>query len=397
MEIRNIEYDIAKLEKLNFNLYGQDFLLTYEKSFDDIQAVLKLAEILRTFYRNNISTRVFQTGIAIAQFRDKSTRTRFSFASATNFLGLALQEFDETKSQVSHGETIRETSNMISFLSEVIGIRDDMFIGKGHTYMLEVAAALDEGFREGVLPNRTSIINLQCDIDHPTQTLADLLHIKNKFFDLRGKKIAVSWAYSPSYGKPLSVPQGLITLLSRFGMNISLAYPEGYDLLPETVKIAKEFTEKSGGTFEIVHSMEEAFKNADIVYPKSWAPFEVMKKRTQLYEKNDTKGIEELEKEALANNAKFKDWECNERMMKLTKKGEALYMHCLPADISGVSCKEGEVSAEVFEKYRIQTYFEARYKPYIIAAMIILTRFRDPISLVDYLWRNKSRRTGIFR
>jgi len=397
MGIRNVEYDIAKLEKLNFNLFGQDFLLTYEKSFDDIQAVLKLAEILRTFYRNNISTKVFQTGIAIAQFRDKSTRTRFSFASATNFLGLALQEFDETKSQVSHGETIRETSNMISFLSEVIGIRDDMFIGKGHTYMLEVAAALDEGFREGVLPNRTSIINLQCDIDHPTQTLADLLHIKNKFFDLKGKKIAVTWAYSPSYGKPLSVPQGLITLLSRFGMNISLAYPEGYDLLPETIKIAKEFTEKSGGSFEIVHSMEEAFKNADIVYPKSWAPFEVMKKRTQLYEKNDTKGIEELEKEALANNAKYKNWECNERMMKLTKRGEALYMHCLPADISGVSCKEGEVSADVFEKYRIQTYFEARYKPYIIAAMIILTRFRDPILIVDYLWRNKNRRAGIFR
>lgn len=396
MGIRNISYDIANLEKLNFNLYGQDFLLTSEKSFDDLTSVLKLAEILRTFYRNNISARVFQTGLAIAQFKDKSTRTRFSFASATNFLGLTLHEFDESKSQVAHGETIRETSNMISFLSEVIGIRDDMFIGKGHSYMLEVASALDEGYRTGVLPNRTSIINLQCDIDHPTQTMSDLLYITNKLHFLQGKKIAVSWAYSPSYGKPLSVPQGLITLMTKFGMNVTLAYPEGYNLLDNTVKIAKENAKKTGGEFNIVHSMEDAFKDADIVYPKSWAPFAVMKKRTELLEKNDNKGLAELEKECLANNVKYKNWECNEELMKLTNHGNALYMHCLPADISGVSCKEGEVSAGVFEKYRIETYFEARYKPYIIAAMIILTRFRDPISLIDYLYRNRNRRAGIF-
>jgi knotted carbamoyltransferase YgeW len=397
--VRNILSDLEELSRLNFDTYGKDFLLNYEKSDDDIKAVILCATILRTLFRNNISTRVFDTGLAISQFKDKSTRTRFSFASAANLLGLTHIEFDESKTQVAHGETIRETSNMISFLAEVIGIRDDMFIGKGHTYMLEVGKALDEGFQTGVLNIRPPIINLQCDIDHPTQTLSDLMYIRSKcnyeLDNLAGKKIAVSWAYSPSYGKPLSVPQGLITLLTRFGMDVVLAYPEGYDLLPETIEIAKKNAEKSKGSFKIVHSMEEAFKDADFVYPKSWAPFEVMKKRTELYEKNDQKALNELEKECLQINKKYINWTCDEKKMKLTKNGNAWYMHCLPADISGVNCENGEVSAEIFEKYRIETYFEARYKTYVIASMILLARVRDPISILDHLYRKNNRRIGI--
>ena len=122
---------------------------------------------------------------------------------------------------------------MISFLTEIIGIRDDKFLGIGNSYMREVASALDDGFQQGVLPQRPGIINLQCDIDHPTQSLSDLLHLKTHFGsleNLRGKKIAMTWAYSPSYGKPLSVPQGIIGLLTRFGMDVHLAYPEGFDL-----------------------------------------------------------------------------------------------------------------------------------------------------------------------
>lgn len=400
MNVRNIAEAIARFGDVNFNMYAKDFLLTMDKSKDDLEAVLMLAEILRTYYRNNISTRIFQSGLAIGQFRDQSTRTRYSFASAANFLGLDVQELDETKSQIAHGETVRETSIMISFLSEVIGIRDDKFIGMGHSYMKQVGEALDEGFREGILHHRPPIVNLQCDIDHPTQTMTDLQHIKNYFGGnlkyLKGKKIAMTWAYSPSYGKPLSVPQGIITLLTRYGMNVSLAYPEGYDLLGDTVTQAKDNAKKSGGSFQTVNSMEEAFNGADIVYPKSWAPFNVMKQRTELLKEGKKKEIEELEKQALANNAKYKNWECNEDMMKKTKDGNALYMHCLPADITGVSCKEGEVTAGVFEKYRILTSQEARYKPYIIASMIMLSRFRDPVVIVDQLFRKRNQRAGIF-
>ena len=124
--------------------------------------------------------------------------------------------------------------------------------------------------------------------------------------------------------------------------------------------------------------MEEAFVDADVVYPKSWAPFEVMKQRTKLLQKSDKEGLKELEKQCLANNAKYKNWECDVKKMKLTKGGEALYMHCLPADITDVSCKEGEVSKDVFEKYRIHTYHEASYKPFVIEAMILSSKFKNP-------------------
>ncbi|HDO28118.1 MAG TPA: knotted carbamoyltransferase YgeW [Bacteroidetes bacterium] len=368
------------------DLYQKDFLLTSEKSDKALKTILELALLLKNLRDQNISPRVFDTGLAMSVFRDKSTRTRYSFASAANMLGLTVQDLDEQKSQIAHGETIRETANMISFLTDIIGIRDDMFLGEGNKYMREVGEALDEGYQQGVLPSRPGIINLQCDRDHPTQSLADLLHLEQYFGSLealKGKKIVMSWAYSPSYGKPLSVPQGIIALMSRFGMNIELAYPDGYELIPEIVEIAKANSENNGGTFSISHSMSDAVKEADIVYPKSWAPLQVMKQRTELLKAGDTKGLDDLEKTCLAQNAKHKNWEYDARKMSLTKNGDALYMHCLPADISGVSCEAGEVSAEVFEKYRIQTYKQAGYKPYIIAAMMLANKFRDSVSVLS--------------
>lgn len=387
--MNTFEHYLNELKSLNTQLYGKDFLLTWDKTEDELKQTLLVAESLKFLREKNISAKVFDSGLAISNFRDNSTRTRFSFASACNLLGLEVQDLDESKSQIAHGETVRETANMISFLSDVIGIRDDMFLGAGHTYMLEVAEALDDGFKNGVLPTRPSIINLQCDIDHPTQSMADLLHLKNVFGsveNLKGKKIAMTWAYSPSYGKPLSVPQGIIGLMTRFGMEVELAYPEGYDLIPEVIELAKKNAEKSGGKLKISNSMDEAFKDADIVYPKSWAPFSVMQRRTELLQKGNKEGLKELEKEALANNAKYKNWECTEEKMKLTKGGKALYMHCLPADITDVSCTAGEVAASVFERYRIDTYKEAGFKPYIIAAMILNSKYNDVSRILQKIY-----------
>lgn len=386
---------ITQIRKLSASLFQKDFLLTWDKSRAELEYLLAVADQLKQYYDNNISTRVFESGLAVSQFRDNSTRTRFSFASAANLLGLTVQDLDEGKSQIAHGETVRETSNMISFLTEIIGIRDDMYLGAGHTYMKEVGEALDDGFKEGVLPQRPGIINLQCDVDHPTQSMADLLHLKHTFGSLealKGKKIAMSWAYSPSYGKPLSVPQGIIGLLTRLGMEVVLAHPQGYELIPEVVELAGKQAAESGGSFKTVYSMEEAFAGAHIVYPKSWAPYHVMERRTVLLRNNDHSGLKELEKECLANNAQFQHWECNEELMKLTDKGEALYMHCLPADISGVSCEKGEVSAAVFEKYRIATYKEAGYKPYIIAAMMLTNRFENVADLFESLDKSRLRK-----
>jgi len=387
--VENIKTLMERLKKLDFReMYNNDFFLTWEKSNEELESVFVVADILRTMRENNISTKIFDSGLGISVFRDNSTRTRFSFASACNLLGLEVQDLDEGKSQIAHGETVRETANMISFMADIIGIRDDMFIGKGNAYMKEVSNAVQEGYADEVLEQRPTLINLQCDIDHPTQCMADLLHLIHYFGgveNLKGKKLAMTWAYSPSYGKPLSVPQGVIGLMTRMGMEVVLAHPEGYDVLPEVEEVAKANVEKNGGSFTKTNSMKEAFENADIVYPKSWAPFEAMEKRTELYSKRDIAGINELEKELLKENARYKDWECNEKMMELTKDGKALYLHCLPADITGVSCEIGEVGESVFNRYRELLYREAGYKPYIIAAMMFLSKVKDPISVFEKL------------
>lgn len=380
---------INKLDTLSFaDMYNNDFFLTWEKSRDELEAVFAVADALRKLREENISPKIFDSGLGISIFRDNSTRTRFSFASACNLLGLEVQDLDEGKSQIAHGETVRETANMVSFMADVIGIRDDMYIGKGNAYMHEFMNAVDEGNREGILEQRPTLVNLQCDIDHPTQSMADMLHIIHHFGgveNLKGKKIAMTWAYSPSYGKPLSVPQGIVGLMTRMGMDVTLAHPEGYEIMSDVEDIARGNAEQFGGKFVKTNSMKEAFENADIVYPKSWAPFKAMEVRTDLYGKNDFDGIKKLEKELLAQNAAHKDWECTEDMMKLTRDGKALYMHCLPADITGLSCKEGEVADTVFSRYREPLYKEASFKPYIIASMIFLSKIRNPQEVLAML------------
>ncbi len=380
---------ITQLAPLDYRgMYQKDFLLTWDKSDDELRATFLVAEILRGLRRHNISSRIFDSGLAVSLFRDQSTRTRFSFAGACNLLGLAVQDLDEGKSQIAHGETVRETATMVSFMADVIGIRDDMYIGKGHTYMLEVAEAVRQGFVQGVLPQQPTLVNLQCDIDHPTQSMADMLHLIKEFGGvegLKGKKIAMSWAYSPSYGKPLSVPQGVISLMTRFGMEVVLAHPEGYEVMPEVVEVARRHAAKSGGSFTRTGDLAAAFKDADIVYPKSWAPFAAMERRTDLYGKGDFEGIKALEKELLSQNGEHKDWECTERLMTATRAGKALYLHCLPADITGISCTQGEVEGGVFERYRTLLYQEAGYKPYIIAAMILLSKVKEPAESLKQL------------
>ena len=323
---------IDKLNKLNFKeMYMNDFFLTWEKTDDELEAVFTIADALRYMREQNISTKIFESGLGISLFRDNSTRTRFSFASACNLLGLEVQDLDEGKSQIAHGETVRETANMISFMADVIGIRDDMYIGKGNAYMHEVSKSVREGYQDGVLEQIPTLVNLQCDIDHPTQCMADMLHIIHHFGgveNLKGKKVAMTWAYSPSYGKPLSVPQGVIGLMTRFGMDVVLAHPEGYEVMPEVEEVAKKNAAASGGTYRKTNSMADAFQDADIVYPKSWAPFAAMEKRTHL---------------------------------------------------------DGEVEASVFDRYRTPLYKEASFKPYVIAAMIFLSKVKDPQAVLKAL------------
>jgi ornithine carbamoyltransferase len=226
--------------------------------------------------------------------------------------------------------------------------------------MREVAEALDDGFKEGVLPQRPGLVNLQCDLDHPSRTMAGLLHLKNHFGSLerlKGKEITVTWAYSPGFCKPLSVPQGIIGLMTRFGMEVTLAHPEGYTLLPEVNDIAEKNTAESGGKFKMVQSMDEAIADADIVTAVNWTPHPVMEKMITLLKNNDHAGLQKLEQACLEQNAKHKDWVYTEKEMALKKEGEALYM------------------------------------PYIIASMVLNNRFHNPARVLETLKKRNIKRT----
>lgn len=378
-----------ELENKKFsNMYHNDFLLTWDKTQDELESIFLVADLLRTLSEDNIDTRMFKSGLGISLFRDSSVRTRFSYTSSCNLLGLTVQDYDESKGHAGHGETIRETVNMFSFMADIIGIRDSDYLGRGQNFLKDVAKYLNQGYEEGILRSRPSVINLQCDVDHPTQSMADALHLINHFGgieNLKGKKIAMTWAYSPSYGKPLSVPQGVIGLMTRFGMDVRLAYPKGYELIPETEKLAADQSKAFGGKYKKCGSMEEAFEGADIVYPKSWAPYDLMAQRTEMYDNNNLEGIKSLEQDMLKHNEDFTNWHCDEKIMKSTKDGNALYMHCLPADITGLSCPKGEVEESVFERNRVAMYKEASYKPYIIAAMTALSKIKDPVNVLKKL------------
>ncbi len=254
---------------------------------------------------------------------------------------------------------------MLGMNSHALGIRHDLILGEGNKFMRSVKAGIDDYLRQGGETRTVPVVNLQCDIDHPTQTMADLCWLRERFPDgLSGKTIAVSWAYSPSYAKPLSVPQGLIMLMTRFGMNVRLAHPPGYELMPQCTESATKHAAESGGKFTVVKNMDEAFAGADIVYPKSWGPYDLMLERVDANRQKDTERMKDIERRALERNRAHTDWICDERRMRLTARSSALYMHCLPADIGA------EVSAGVLEQFRFSLAREANKKVYVIMALL---------------------------
>jgi len=337
-------------EQVLENLHGRSMLLTSEWSRAELEAVCNVAQAFEILDRRGESTRLLPNELHYALFFDNSTRTKSSWAGASVRLGGTPMVVDGSSTQVAHGETAEETGAMLGMNAHALGIRHDLLLGEGNELMRGVKAGIDAYLREGGETRVVPIVNLQCDIDHPTQTLADLCYLRDRFPEgLEGKTVAVSWAYSPTYAKPLSVPQGLISLLPRFGMTVRLAHPPGYELMPEVVQ--DNVTRCS--------SMDEAFDGADIVYPKSWGPYDLMLERK-------TGDLKEIEKRMLERNREFTDWICDERRMKLTR--DALYMHCLPADIGA------EVAPAVLERFRFSLAREANKKVYVIMAILALSK-----------------------
>jgi ornithine carbamoyltransferase len=301
------------------DLKGRDYIETQDLSPDEINTLLATADELKAKFYRGEPTLLLPHQTIFLLFFDNSTRTRNAFEAGATQLGAHAHFLDSRSTQIAHGETAADTGRILGSMGHGIAIRHDLIIGEGNRYMREVAEA-----------TAVPVINMQCDVDHPTQTLADLMTIREHFGadNLRGRRICVSWAYAPSYAKPLSVPQGLITLMTRVGLDVTLAHPPGYRLMDQTTRHALENARTAGARFEIVDDMDAAFRDADIVYPKSWGAYDLMLHRCDA---KSAAEMDRIEKECLAMNARFKDWICDERRMKLARPG-AVYMHCLPAD-----------------------------------------------------------------
>jgi ornithine carbamoyltransferase len=322
------------------SLTGRDYIETIDWTVDEIDLAVEVARELKADFKEGRPHRLLPDKTLFMLFLDKSTRTRNAFESGATQLGAHAIFLDADKTQVAHGESPKDMGIILSRYGHGLAIRHDLAPYEGSAWMREIARWAD-------IP----LINLQCDVDHPTQTLADLMTLReHRGENLRGMKVAVSWAYAPSYAKPLSVPQGLATLLPRFGIDVVVAHPPGFELMPEVIEKAQTAAEAGGSTLTFVDSMDEAFEGADVVYPKSWGRIDAFSN----------------EAVALADSARFEDWICDGRRLSLAAD-DALYMHCLPAD------RGTEVTDDVIDGPHSVVFDEAENRMHTGKALMALT------------------------
>ncbi|MGH3017078.1 MAG: ornithine carbamoyltransferase [Gaiellaceae bacterium] len=321
-------------------LAGRDYIETLDWTTAEIDEAITVSRELKAAYKERRPHKLLPDRTLFMLFLDKSTRTRNAFEAGMTQLGGHAIFLDAEKTQVAHGESPKDMGVILSRYGDGMAIRHDLVPYEGNAWMREIARWAD-------IP----IINLQCDIDHPTQTLADLQTLReHRGEDLRGLRVAVTWAFAPSYAKPLSVPQGLAMLLPRFGMDVVVAHPSGWELMPEVVKRAETAAAEGGGSITYCNDMDEAFEGADVVYPKSWGRLDAFTN----------------EEAALAESAAYRDWICDARRMSLAKP-DALYMHCLPAD------RGSEVTDDVIDGPQSVVYDEAENRMHTGKALCALT------------------------
>lgn len=319
-------------------LKGRDFLSTQDWSVEELETLFVLAARLKTDRKAGLPTRLLEDKTLYMIFFDSSTRTRNSFETGITQLGGHGIYLSPDKMQISHGENARDTANVLSRYGEAIAIRHCAF-GEGNAYLSEVAEH-----------SSVPVLSMQCDVYHPCQILADYLTIREKLGDTRGLKLGVAWTSAPNYVRPISVPQSLILMMPRFGIDVTLAYPPEFSLLPEIEEQARRNAEAAGARFTISNRFEDAFQDADVVIPKSWGPL--------VHTRDHADGIRLIEA--------YPDWRCDAARMALGKD-HMLYMHPLPAD------RGREVTDEVIDGPQSVVYDEAENRLHVQKALMALT------------------------
>lgn len=319
-------------------LKGKHFITTQDWTVQELKSIFQLAKQLKIEFAQGKFNKTLEGKSLGMIFFDPSTRTRTSFEAAMTQLGGHSIFFAPNTMQISHGEGAKDTAKVLSGYLQGIAVRFCKY-GEGNRYLNEL--------REY---SRVPIINMQCDVYHPAQILADYFTIMEHFGEnTRGLKIGVSWTSAPNYIRPLSVPQSLILLMPRFGLNVTLAHPPEFELMPEIVDQATKNAEQAGVKFEISHKMEDAFEDADIVVPKSWGPL--------VHTQDEEKGLKLIEK--------YPGWVADAERMALTKP-HSLYMHPLPAD------RGKEVTPEVIDGPHSVVYQEAENRLHVQKALLSL-------------------------
>lgn len=319
-------------------LEGKDLLTTQDWTTDELERLFALASELKAAKAEGRATPLLSAKTLYMIFFDASTRTRNSFETGMTQLGGHAIYLSPDKMQISHGENARDTANVLSRYGEGIAIRHCAY-GEGNAYLNDVA-------RHASVP----VFNMQCDVYHPCQILADYLTLREKFGDTRGLKLGVAWTSAPNYVRPVSVPQSLILLMPRMGIDVTLAYPPEFKLMPGIEEQAKANAREGGSRFEITHEFEAAFRDADAVIPKSWGP---------LVTTQDTaEGLKLIEQ--------YPRWRCDQERMAIGKK-RMVYMHPLPAD------RGREVTDEVIDGPQSVVYEQAENRLHVQKALMALT------------------------
>lgn len=317
---------------------GRHFITLEDYTKEEIETMLEVSSDLKKKMAMGVATPYLPYQTMFLMFFEQSTRTRNSMEAGIAQLGGHANYLDTSTMQVSHGEVAKDTAVILSRFGHGIACRN-CFWEVGNKYIREMAEH-----------SSVPVMNLQCDLYHPMQGLADLMTIKEKFGDTKSKKVSIIWAYATTHKKPISVPLTQSLLFPRFGMDVTLAYPEGYDLPDWVIEKAKKNALENGGTFTITHNMEEAYKGADVVIPKNWGS----------WVNNQSNAVVDDLLEA------YKGWKCTEEMMSLTNPG-SIYMHALPAD------RNNEVEDSVIDGPHSVVYDEAENRIHTAKAVMVLT------------------------
>jgi len=317
---------------------GKHFITLEDWKKSEIETLLEVSVDLKKKFYNNEDTDFLRNKSAFLMFFEQSTRTRNSMEAGIAQLGGHANFLDTSTMQISHGESAKDTAVILSSYGHGIACRN-CFWEIGNKFLNNMA-------KHSTVP----IMNLQCDLYHPMQGLADLMTIKEFHEDTKKLKVSVIWAYATSHKKPISVPLTQILLFPRFGMDVTLAYPKGYEMPDWAIEKARKNALENGGTFRITHDIEEAFTDADIVIPKNWGSW--------VNNQSDAVVDDLLES--------YKSWKCTEDMMKLASPN-VHYMHALPAD------RGNEVEDSVIDGPQSIVYQEAENRLHTAKAVMAMT------------------------